>query len=328
MRRGDILSGIRSEMREPCIFVLGETFLIALLILEVILLTKTTVSIYTYIVLAIGVGFTALVAGLAGLIALPYAICLILGHRVRLSLNRVEGFDGDRIIFVEECCRCSERPKIPIAYDEVELSARELSEVETDIWLVDRAQRAILEAVREKARASEAAVRVHALHHMIRQRRLLKEEGVARCGDRRGVARLEDVLKEVGVRLTPKNSDECLFKLELKGNFLRLEAPPPLPYLWLRGGSWSDILELRVVGVARERKTGSIAALIRLLGRPFPNSKPLLLDAVILGRDASGPWLLRPPPRLWGRSLRELLRYWVGRGELRQEELNSVSHKT
>ena len=82
VRRGDILSGIRSEMREPCIFVLGEAVLIALLILQVILLNKSSANIYTYMFFAIAIGFDALVVGIAELITMPEGICLILGHRV------------------------------------------------------------------------------------------------------------------------------------------------------------------------------------------------------------------------------------------------------
>ena len=253
-------------------------------------------------------------------------VCLVRGHRLSptLSLSSINGFEGDEVIFRESCARCGDTINLSARYDAVKLSIdMALLQLDT-VQIPDEAEReariAIADSIRGGVDPPEAALRIYALYHVINQvRRLqrleLPEYESLPLG---GSLSLDEVLREIGVKLDFKVSERGIFQLLLRGDRLYVEAPHLLAFTWKERGVGLDIVELRVVEVARNRHANRVIALIQLVGRPFPKSRPLLLDTVMVGRDASGPWLLRAPPRYWNMPLERQLSWTTGLGSRRR----------
>ena len=249
-----------------------------------------------------------------------FLVCLFKGHQYRGELGSISGFRGDEIIFEGLCSRCAVRLDISARYDALEFPAYgDARHARVDyLSIPDRVERdarlAIAEAVRRGNVPPEGAVRVFALYHMVRQARALRKLGLRRRGGEQHVSELSlrEVLEGVGVRLDFKASEGGIFQLQLSNGCLYVEAPQHLTFLWRELGTGLDIIELKVVEVLKNVHANQIIALIQLLGRPLPKSDPIILDMVMVGRDSTGPWLLRAPPSLWNSPLERQLSWASG----------------
>jgi len=248
-------------------------------------------------------------------------ICRILGHRPKAILlpSSINGFDGDEIIFEGRCDRCGAPVNASARYDAVEFPTDIISIRRDMIHIPDRAEREarimIADAIRENTDISQAALRIYALYHMIIQARRLHRLELPEYESLpppSGNFTLDEVLREVGVKLDFDPSPRSIYQLRLRGNRLYVEAPYLLSFAWKERGVGSNIIELRVLEAIKHKHANRIIALIQLLGRPLPRSPALILDTVMVGRDTTGPWLLRAPPNLWLESLETQLSWAIG----------------
>ena len=251
----------------------------------------------------------------------PLFGCLFRGHRYEREPKSITGFRGDEIKFEGWCSRCGVRLNIWARYDSLEFPAHgdESQARIDDLSITEDVERdarlAIAEAARRGINPPEAAVRVYALYHMIRQVCALRRLGFRRRQDlEQRVSELSftEVLKEVGVGLDFEASPRSVFQFQLRDGRLFVEAPQHLTFLWKEWGVGLDMIELKVLEALKNKHANQIIALVQLLGRPLPKSDPIILDTVMIGRDETGPWLLRAPPTLWRSSLERQLSWASG----------------
>lgn len=249
--------------------------------------------------------------------------CLANGHRPWWTLRQVSGFDGEEIAFEDSCRECRIPLNVSARYNVIKLPPREdsvtyrVEELVVPDDVEREARLAIADTIREGGVPPEGALRVYALYFMTRQVHALIDLGlwIRRVFKRHQAATkipLAEVLKEVGVKLDFNVSEKGIFQLRLRGDCLYVEAPSLLSYLWKERGVGLDIIEFKVVEVLKNQHANKIIALIQLLGRPLPKSDPIILDTVMIGRDETGPWLLRAPPTFWHSSLEEQLSWTSG----------------
>lgn len=237
--------------------------------------------------------------------------CLVRGHIPRAP-SSVAGFEGDDVIFSEECLRCWIQLDIFVRYDAPEFSDDRLIDIEIPDRVVREARIAVVDAIRRGLDPPQAGLRIYAQYYMTRQANRLRRLGLQGYEIRPSSADPAEVLRGAGVELDFKVSDRSVFQLLMEGGRLYVEAPHPLPIVWKERGVGLDIVELKVVEMMRNRHANRVIALIQLVGKPFPKSRPFLLDTVMVGRDASGPWLLRAPPRYWNMPLERQLSWTIG----------------
>jgi len=247
--------------------------------------------------------------------------CIIRGHYpdAKLLPSTISGFDGDEIIFEGRCARCGATINVSARYDSVKFPTDIIS-IRRDVDLIpDQAERKarimIADALREGADPSQAALRIYALYHMIVQARRLHRLELPEYESLPPPSSnftLDEVLREVGVKLDFEVSEKSIYQLRLRGDRLYVEAPYLLSFAWRERGVGSDIIELRVLEAIKQRHANKIIALIQLLGKPLPRSPALILDTVMIGRDDTGPWLLRAPPNLWLEPLETQLSWATG----------------
>ena len=249
----------------------------------------------------------------------PLLECLFRGHQYEGMPKSITGFRGNEIKFAGWCSRCGVDLNIWVRCDSLEFPAYgdERQARIDNLWITEGVERdarlAIAEAAWRDSIPPEAAVRVYALYYMIRQARALRRLRFRRRRDlEQRVSELSftEVLKEAGVKLDFEASDRSIFQLLLRGDRLCVKAPQHLTFLWKERGVGLDMIEFKVVEALKNRHANHIIALVQLLGRPLPKSDPIILDTVMIGKDDTGPWLLRTPPNLWHSPLERQLS-WV-----------------
>ena len=269
------------------------------------------------ILICVGIAFLAFwILGISCFIE-----CFFRGHKYEGELRSITGFNGDEIKFAGWCSRCGVDLDIFVRYDSLEFPAYgDIRQPCIDnLSITERVEReariAIAEATHRGNPPPEGAVRVYALYHMIRQANALRRLGFRRRQDleqRVSEPSFTEVLKEVGVGLDFEASARNVFQLQLRDNRLYVEAPQHLTFLWKEWGVGLDMIELKVLEALKNEHANQIIALVQLLGRPLPKSDPIILDTVMIGRDETGPWLLRAPPTLWHSSLERQLSWASG----------------